>query len=78
MSYSVPNWAQKQMAIAAGLEPANLAVELENDCQIVFLQYNPRKRILVSKADGCIIHQQDKFAADRNKGRQLRKIKIPQ
>lgn len=70
MSYTVPNWAQTQMAIAAGLDPAILGVEMENDTTIVFLQYIPRKQILVSKADGSIIEQQDEYAACRRDGRQ--------
>ena len=78
MSYTVPNWAQSQMAKAAGLEPANVAVELENDHQIVILQYMPRSRILVSKADGSIIHKQDKFAEERKTGRRGGQLKIPQ
>ena len=86
MNYMVPNWAQSQMAKAAGLEPRNVSVELENDYQIVFLQYMPRKRILVSKADGSIIDQQDQYADCRKDGQQmghsirnqLEQLKIPQ
>ena len=69
MSYTVPNWAQSQMAKAAGLDPTNVSVELENEQQIAFLQYMPRKRILVSKADGSIIAEQDKYAESRRHGR---------
>lgn len=78
MSYTVPNWAQTQMAKAAGLDPSNVGVELENDYQIVFLQYMPRSRILVSKADGSIIHKQDKFAGERKDGRRCDQLTIPQ
>lgn len=78
MSYTVPNWAQSQMAKAAGLDPAGVGVELENDTSIVFLQYLPRKRILVSKADGSIIDQQDKFADSRRHGHQIGQLKLPQ
>ena len=78
MSYSVPNWAQSQMAKAAGLDPTNVGVELENDNSITFLQYIPRKRILVSKADGSIIAQQDKYADSRKHGCQTGQLKLPQ
>lgn len=86
MRYTVPNWAQTQMAIAAGLDPTNVGVEMENDTTIVFLQYMPRKRISISKADGSIIEQQDEFADCRRNGRQtgiragkqLDQLKIPQ
>ena len=85
VSYSVPNWSQTQMALAAGLDPQNVGVEMENDHQIVFLQYMPRKRILVSKADGSITAQQDKYADCRKDGgqtgrcgNQLEQMKIPQ
>lgn len=86
MSYTVPNWSQAQLAKAAGLDPANVGVEMENDQLITFLQYIPRKRILVSKADGSIIAQQDEFAACRQGGRQTAgrsgrnpdQLKIPQ
>ena len=78
MSYMVPNWAQSQMAKAAGLDPTNVSVELENEQQIAFLQYMPRKRILVSKADGSIIAEQDKYAESRRHGRQTGQLKIPQ
>ena len=86
MSYTVPNWAQTQMAKAAGLDPSNVGVELENDNSIMFLQYMPRKRILVSKADGSIVAKQDEFADCRKDGRQigrkhsgqLGQLKIPQ
>ena len=78
MSYTVPNWAQSQMAKAASLDPANVGVEMENEHQIVFLQYMPRKRILVSKADGSIIAEQDKYAESRRHGRQIGQLKIPQ
>ena len=78
MSYSVPNWAQYQMAKAAGLDPTNVGVELENDNSITFLQYMPRKRILVSKADGSIIAQQDKYADCRVNGHQIGQLKLPQ
>ena len=78
MSYTVPNWAQSQMAKAAGLDPTNVGVELENEHQIAFLQYMPRKRILVSKADGSIIAEQDKYAESRRHGRQIGQLKLPQ
>ena len=86
MSNKVPNWSQTQLAIAAGLDPKNVSVEMENDTTIVFLQYMPRKQIMVSKADGSIIEQQDKYADCRRDGRQTGhrhngqpdQLKIPQ
>ena len=78
LSYLVPNWAQKQLAVAAGLDPTNVAVEMENECQIVFLQYLPRQRVMVSKADGSILKKQDPYADSRANGRQSGQLKIPQ
>lgn len=52
MSITVPNWAQSQIAKAAGLDPEKVMVRMDNDRHIVFLQHMPRKEILVSKIDG--------------------------
>lgn len=52
MGTKVPNWAQRQLAIAAGLDPEKICVRNEDDRNIVFLQYMPRQEILVCKVDG--------------------------
>lgn len=53
--FSVPNWAQALIARGAGLDPDNLAVRHEDDRNIAYLQYMPRKDILVCKVDGTVI-----------------------
>ena len=67
MRYKVPNWAQACLAKAAGLDPEKVAVEHDGDTTVTFLQYIPRKRILVSKADGSVITRQDQYAECRKK-----------
>ena len=56
MSFTVPNWAQTQIAIAAGLDPSGLSVRHEDDRFIVFLQYTPHGEVKVSKISGEITY----------------------
>ena len=62
MGYPVPNWAQAIIARAVNLDPNKVAVEHENDRNISFLQYNPRKKVSVSKVDGSVTETMDPFA----------------
>ena len=50
--HSVPNWAQSLIAKAVGLDPDKVVVEHEDDRHISFLQFQPRKTILVGKTSG--------------------------
>ena len=50
--YIPPNWHQALIARAVGLDPDKVAVEHEDDRNISFLQFQPRKTIVVGKIDG--------------------------
>ena len=77
MKYMPPNWAQTLLAKAAGLDPEKVAVEMENDTVIVFLQYMPHKRITVSKKDGHALCAEETTAAKHTE--QLTgQLKLPQ
>lgn len=52
--FPVPNWAQALIAMAVGLDPNNIAVRLDDDSRIVFLQYMPRAEYCVDKKTGTI------------------------
>lgn len=62
MRYTVPNWAQAIIARAVNLDPNMVGVKHENDRNITFLQYNPRKEISISKVDGSVRETMDPFA----------------
>lgn len=53
--YTPPNWNQKLIAQAVGLDPKNVTVAHEDDRNISFLQYTPRKFVLVCKVDGAVV-----------------------
>ena len=55
--FTVPNWGQALIARAVGLDPANVAVEHEDDRNISFVQYLPHKSFLVCKVDGVVIER---------------------
>lgn len=52
--YTVPNWGQATIARAVGLEPQKVAVRMEDETLIVFLQYMPRKEFFVNKKTGKV------------------------
>ena len=78
MKYTVPNWAQSHLAKAVGLDPEKVAVEMENETMIVFLQYMPHKHILVSKKDGSVNQSSDTKTSERPAAQLLDQMKIPQ
>ena len=67
MSYTIPNWAQALIAVAAGLDPENVVVGHENERNISFLQHNPRADIIVSKVTGEKSVMQAKYADRRGR-----------
>ena len=77
MKYTVPNWAQSLLAKASGLDPAGVAVEMENDALIIFLQYMPHKRIMVSKKDGHALCM-DETVAVKHTEQLTGQLKLPQ
>lgn len=54
MRAAVPNWAQTQLAAAAGLTMQVPAVMLDNDSQIVFMDLVTRDNFVVRKKDGRV------------------------
>ena len=54
-SFTVPNWAQSALARACRLDPGSVVVRHEDSGSIVFLQFDPRKEILVDKKTGNIV-----------------------
>lgn len=69
--YSVPNWAQALIARGVGLDPDKVAVRNDNDRNISFLQYEPRRDIIVSKVTGEVTVSQDKYAGCRGAGQMI-------
>lgn len=57
MKFTVPNWSQALIARSVGLDPDNVAVSHEDDRNISFLQYKPRREYLVCKTDGILIEK---------------------
>lgn len=55
VSFTVPNWSQRVLASAAGLDPEGVVVRHEDDRNITFLQHCPRCEVLVCKQTGKII-----------------------
>lgn len=55
VKFTVPNWAQTQIAKAINLDPDNVVVRNEDDQSICFLQHKPRKEFLVNKTTGHVI-----------------------
>ena len=53
--FSVPNWAQALIAVAANLDPDGVVVRSEDDTNICFLQHMPRKEFIVHKPTGKIV-----------------------
>ena len=52
--FPVPNWSQAAMAEKLGLNPDELAVRLEDDRTICFLQHIDRKEFIVDKVTGRV------------------------
>ena len=50
--FTVPNWAQKLIAVAANLKPDDLCVITEDDRSIVFLRHTDRQEFLIDKTTG--------------------------
>lgn len=52
--FTVPNWAQALIAKAASIEASSLAVRLDNDSFVCFMDLKTRKEYIVSKSDGAV------------------------
>lgn len=52
MKYTVPNWYQSLIAQSVNLDPKGVSVGHEDDARITFLQYKPRREIVVDKRTG--------------------------
>ena len=53
--FTVPNWSQKLIAVAANLKPDDLCVRTEDDRTIVFLRHTDRREFLINKITGNVI-----------------------
>jgi hypothetical protein len=53
--FTVPNWAQKLIAVAAKLKPDDVSVVTENERLIVFLRHTDRREFLVEKTTGNVV-----------------------
>jgi len=55
VKFQVPNWAQAAMAEKIGLDPEGLAVRMEDDTAICYLEHKTRKEYLLDKKTGKVI-----------------------
>lgn len=56
--YKVPNWAQAQLAKAAGgWDQHDVAVSFEDDGQIIFLHYKEHVEYAVDKKTGTVFQR---------------------
>ena len=53
-NFSAPNWHQKLIAKAVGLEPRSVTVRIDNDQLICFVDHKsrPRRELIVDKTTG--------------------------
>ena len=66
MGYTVPNWAQKVLAQAVGINPSEVTVVLDNDIQTVYQDSGTRDRYLVSKRDGKVSYDKNESVVRRS------------
>ena len=54
VKFSEPNWAQKLIAKAIGLEPAEIVVRTDSEDMIVLLAHKTRVEYIVNKVTGKV------------------------
>ena len=55
VKFYVPNWVQKLVAKAVGLDPSGVAVRMDDDDTIVLLDHKTRKEYIIDKATGNVV-----------------------
>ena len=70
MGFAVPDWAQTQLAGAAGLKMAVPAVIIDNDTMITFMDLVTRDRFIVSKKDGRVTVDREERRMERGNQRE--------
>jgi len=54
VKFADPNWSQKLIARAVGLDPASVVVRLDSDDTIVLLEHKTRAEYIVNKTTGKV------------------------
>ena len=66
--FAYPNWVQRLIADAAGLQGRAIAVRHEDDASILFLDHKTRDEYCVNKEDGKVSIWRNPVLTDVKKG----------
>ncbi len=66
MANKMPNWAQQQIQLGAGLGDLELTVAMEDEARVVFQGLATRDRYVVQKRDGKVSYDKNESAVKRS------------